>query len=109
MTLYVSDGLSTSQIISGLEHGTVYEVTVVAINSAGMSPESNRIKHKTIDDNILGSVYNYCDLSIHGPIQFTCRTFFVGFCNCSSCCFYFFGTCLCFNYNSDCYWFSPVF
>ena len=57
MTLYISNGLSTSHIISGLDHGTVYEVTIVAINSAGMSTESNSIKQRTNGNDISVILY----------------------------------------------------
>ena len=47
MTMNVTNGSATSHVLSGLEQGTVYEITVVAINSAGSSPESNSIQQRT--------------------------------------------------------------
>ncbi len=57
MTFNVTDGLATSQVLSGLEHGTVYEITIVSINSAGYSPESDTLRQRTKDNKGERSVY----------------------------------------------------
>ena len=46
----VMDGGATSQLLLGLMKGTIYEVTMVAGNSAGKSPSSDPLQQRTAVD-----------------------------------------------------------
>ena len=53
----VMDGAATSQLLSGLLKGTVYNVTVIATNSAGESPASVSMQQRTDVDRKWYTLY----------------------------------------------------